>query len=306
MTPRLLILSDPTLAGGVSESESMTRAPLVLLASDDEWTARSLTSVLAPRGYAVLRAYTAEQALERAAASDPDALFITDGLPDMESGTLCRRLLEGESISRAAPIIVLVPAHTSRQDKLDAMAAGAWEVVQLPLDPDELLLRLDRFTQGKLELDRHRGDALVDHVTGLYNREGILQRVREVGATAERFGRPLACIVLAADDGSEGSPAIPAEELVDLAGRLRRITRQSDVLARIGARDFAVIAPDTPLQGATILAHRLREQAEEPQEPGGRRIRAGVYAVADPSAVKLDPAELLQRATSAMQASRPD
>ena len=39
------------------------RPPLVLIANDQEWSARSLESILAPNGYAVLRAYTGIQAL---------------------------------------------------------------------------------------------------------------------------------------------------------------------------------------------------------------------------------------------------
>ena len=40
-------------------------APLVLIANDQEWSARSLESILGPSGYSVVRAYTGQQALER-------------------------------------------------------------------------------------------------------------------------------------------------------------------------------------------------------------------------------------------------
>jgi two-component system, cell cycle response regulator len=275
----------------------MSRVPLVLLVSEDEWTARSLSSVLAPRGYAVLRAYDAKQALQRAAASDPDAIFINTDLPDMEGRDLCRALIEDQIVARGAPILLLAHAHITRDEKLRALEAGAWDVVQLPLDAEELLLRLDRFIQGKLEVDQQQMAALIDPVTGLYNREGAVHRVREVGAAAERFGRPLACIVITAGRGAEGAPA--REELILLAERLRRSTRQSDVLARIGARDFAVIAPDTPLHAATILADRLRTQGGERESSSAGPLRAGVCAIADPRVVKVDPLELIERATSA-------
>ena len=44
-------------------------SPLVLIANDQEWSARSLESILGPNGYAVIRAYTGQQALERARAA---------------------------------------------------------------------------------------------------------------------------------------------------------------------------------------------------------------------------------------------
>jgi two-component system, cell cycle response regulator len=281
----------------------MSRAPLVLVASEDEWTARSLGTILAPRGYGVLRAYSAGQALELAATADPDAVFINAILPDMNCEALCRALLERRLVSRAAPIILLVPPHTTREQRLQYLEAGAWDVVQLPVDVEELLLRVDRFVQGKLESDRAQAAAVIDHLTGLYNREGIVQRVREVGASAERFGRPLACIVVGAAREDEEVASLPVDELVALAQELRRSTRQSDVLARIGATDFAVIAPDTPPEGARILANRLRSQGVTGANTPPRRLRAGFYAVADPSKVRLDPLDLMQRATTASRSS---
>jgi two-component system, cell cycle response regulator len=290
---------------GTTPELTMNRAPLVLLVSGDEWEARALTSVLAPQGYAVLRAYTAEQALSRAAAADPDAVFISARLEDMESGGLCRALLDGQRVARSAPIIYLAPVHVTREERLGIMAAGAWDVVQLPIDADELVVRLERLVQAKLHVDQLREAGLVDHLTGLYTREGAVRRVREVGAAAERFGRPIACIVLTPLEGTEADAPVPAEEVVALAQRLRRGTRGSDVVARIGASDFAIIAPDTPPDGADILADRLRAQAAEPAN-GERRFRAGVYAVSDPGDAQLDPAELIRRATSASRGDPPD
>jgi two-component system, cell cycle response regulator len=279
--------------------ESMSRAPLVLVASEDEWTARSLSTVLAPRGYGVLRAYSAGQALELAETADPDAVFINAILPDMDCESLCQALLERRLVSRAVPLILLAPPYTTREQRLKYLEAGAWDVIQLPLDVEEMLLRIDRFVQGKLESDRLQAAAVIDQLTGLYNREGIVQRVREVGASAERFGRPLACIVVGATPEDEETASFPADELVALAQNLRRSTRQSDVLARIGVSDFAVIAPDTPPEGARILADRLRSQGVTREDAEPRRLRAGFYAVTDPSKVRLDALELMNRATSA-------
>ncbi len=293
----------------------MTRAPLVLLVTDDEWVGRSLTSVLAPRGYAILRAYSAEQALKRAATADPDAVFVSSGLEGTDHLRLCQVLLEQELVAPSVPIIVLASMHTSREEKLRALEAGAWDVVRLPLDGEEFLLRLQRFTQGKIEIDREREHHLVDQLTGFYTREGILQRVREAGAAAERFGRPIACIVITTggaekgaeeqDDGEQEDEPLSAREVVALADRLRGATRQSDVLARIGASDFVVIATDTPPRGADILANRLREQAA-PAARAGYTVRAGVYAIEDPRIVKLDPIDLIQRAASATRPRRAD
>ena len=58
-------------------------APLVLIANDQEWSARSLESILGPSGYSVVRAYTGQQALERARTSQPDLIILDAQMPDM-------------------------------------------------------------------------------------------------------------------------------------------------------------------------------------------------------------------------------
>jgi two-component system, cell cycle response regulator len=251
-------------------------------------------------------AHTAAQALEQAATSDPDAVFLSATLPDMAVPQLCEALLERQLVSRAAPLLVLTPAHTPREKKLQALEAGAWDTIQLPMDAHELMLRVGRFIQGKLEADRMRADAQIDQVTGLYNWEGINQRAREVGAAAERFGRPLACVVLTAADDPEASPSLLPGEAIAVAESLRHSTRGSDVLARIGENEFAVIATDTPPEGARVLADRLRRASIPWEGSFPRRLRAGVYAVADLRAANLDPLELMRRATAASRTSLPD
>jgi DNA-binding response OmpR family regulator len=128
----------------------MTRTPLVLLVSGDEWETRSLTSVLAPEGYAVLRAYGPEQAVRRAAAADPDAFFVSARVGDTDGADLCRRFLDEGVAHPSAPILLLAPVQLGRQERLAALKAGAWDVVHPPVDPEELLLRLERLLQGRL------------------------------------------------------------------------------------------------------------------------------------------------------------
>ena len=71
-----------------TETERPSRPPLALLANDQEWSARSLESILGPNGYAVLRAYTGRQALEMARSSLPDVVMSTRACPT-SMGSMC-------------------------------------------------------------------------------------------------------------------------------------------------------------------------------------------------------------------------
>ncbi len=277
----------------------MARAPLVLIVSQHEWASRSLGSVIAPKGYAVLRSYTAEQAIEAAAQNNPDAVFIDLDLPHLTGTELARQLIDQEAVSRSAPVLLLATGHVTRERKLEALEAGVWDILSLPIDAEELLLRIERYIRGKLESDRLQDDALIDALTGLYSWHGISRRLAEVAAAASRYGRPLSCIVVNIGDetgGGRRDDAIPAQ-ITDVARQLRSMIRTSDLLARIGPNEFAVVAPDTPGQGAEILATRLRKLSNE--SGSAPRFRAGVYAVDDFHSRELDPSEFLTRATRA-------
>lgn len=280
----------------------MARAPLVLIVSQHEWASRSLGSVISPRGYAVLRAYNAEQGLQRAERNDPDAVFIDVDLPAMSGAELTRQMLEGDVVSRAAPIFLISSGHVSRDQKLRALEAGVWDILALPLDAEELLLRIERYSRGKLEADRLKEDALIDALTGLYSWHGISRRIAEVAAAASRYGRALSCIVVTiGEEGAEGKPTeVLPSEVTSAAEQLRAAVRNSDILARIGPNEFAVVAPDTPPDGAQVLASRLQGMSSRPESP----FRAGVYSVDNLKTSTIDPIEFLLRATRATHENR--
>jgi two-component system, cell cycle response regulator len=282
--------------------EALARTPVVLIVCEHEWFSRSLGTILAPRGYAVIRAYNGRQALQRAAGVDPDVVFVDGSLSDMEGSEVCRQLLAQDLVSGSTALILLTLSPVTREYRIQALEAGAWDVLTLPLDGEELVLRVDRYIRGKLESDRLGEQALIDPATGLYSWRGIEQRVREMGAAAERFGRPLACIVFATGLDENGEEPPTPVEATAVAALLRDAIRKSDVLARIGPQDYVVVAPDTSRAGAKTLVERLQRRSRGTSETHPVRFRTGIYAVDNLRESNLDPVELLLRATAA---SRP-
>src|SRR5437773_2414959 len=112
----------------MSASNRRSRPPLILIANDQEWSARSLESVLGPHGYAALRVTTSDRTLELAGITQPDAIIIDMALPDIGGRALCKRLREDSRMPLNVPIILTTSAVLSRSERLDAYAAGAWEI----------------------------------------------------------------------------------------------------------------------------------------------------------------------------------
>jgi PleD family two-component response regulator len=299
------------------ETERLSRPPLVLLANDQEWSARSLESILGPNGYAVLRAYTGKQVLELTRTAQPDLVIVDIRMPDMSGVEVSRALCRDDRFNPSTPIIITTSGPAEREQRIEAYQAGAWEFVSQPLDGEMLLLKLDAFMRGKQEADRLRAESLLDPLTGLYNMRGLVRRAREISAEAQRLRAPIACVAfspVAADEpeAPEQPPNSQTERLVEHLGSIvRRSGRVSDAIGRLGRTDFAIIAPATAGQGAVRMMERMQETIDnEPILIGDTehriKIRAGYCAVPDFSESAVDAVEMLLRATTALRYLRTD
>ncbi|HEX8716320.1 MAG TPA: response regulator [Gemmatimonadaceae bacterium] len=300
----------------MTDSERASRPPLVLLANDQEWSARSLESILGPNGYAVLRAYTGKQVIELARTAQPDLVIVDFRLPDMGAIEVCRSLYGDPHFSSSTPIVVTTSGAADRDKRLASHRAGAWEFVGQPIDGEALLLKLDAFMRSKREADRLRSESLLDPITGLYNMRGLVRRAREISAEAQRLRAPISCVAFSplpasvdhADRPFNGHTELVVEHLSAL---VRRSGRVSDAIGRIGPTDFAIIAPATGRPGAVRMMERLQEMIDaEPPSPGDPacavKIRAGYCAVPDFSESSVDAVEMLLRATAALRYLRSD
>jgi PleD family two-component response regulator len=286
-------------------------SPLVLIANDQEWSARSLESILGPNGFAVVRAYTGQQALERARTSQPDIIILDAQMPDIHGFEVCRALRSDPRFSSTTPIVITTSGPSGRTQRLEAYRAGAWEFLGQPLDGEALLLKLHTFLQSKRQVDLLREENLLDSGTGLYNMRGLARRAREIGSDAIRRREALACVVFAPEGELETSDEeTPGEELVRMSDQVgavfRQVGRMSDAIGRLGPTEFAVIAPATGADGAVRLVNRLGGAVEATRIPvrGGERsvrVKAGYCAVPDFAESPVDAVELLLRATTALR-----
>ena len=286
--------------------------PLVLIASGDEWLARSLESMLTPTGIAVVKAMTGKQALEYTKSTRPDAIFMESRLPDMAAVDLCRSLRDDPILAAHTPILITTVAPAHRKDRLEALRAGAWEYCDLLPDTEELLLRLGTYIRAKIAADQLRQASLQDDLTGLYNLRGLMRRLHEIGSEALRHGRSMACIVFSAEHVPELVNRVGGIATTERLAQLVTIAcRASDAIARLPGNEFVVLAPDTGPGGAQRLAQRVLRAAQSsepalpPTVPTPRlNIRIGFYAVDNLTDAGIRPVDMLARATAALEKSR--
>jgi len=280
-------------------SASPPRAARVLVANAQEWFSRSLESILAPAQFTVVRAYTGPAALDLVHQAAPDAIILDLTLPDADGLTLCRTLRADPHLTASTPILLTTAAPATRQLRIDALRAGACELWSGPLDPEEFVLDLEARLRAKFDADNARYGSLTDPVSGIYNLQGLERRAREIAAGAVRHHVVFACAIFVPE-------AAAAAELGDrLARAFRAQARTSDVVARLGPTEFAVLAPETDAAGAARLTGRLARAVEGEVSGNGHgkvRLRAAHYALPEPPQASLDPLMPIARARAALGA----
>jgi diguanylate cyclase (GGDEF)-like protein len=104
-----------------------------------------------------------------------------------------------------------------------------------------------------------------DPLTGLLNRNVLYERMDEELSRAQRFGEVLGVAVVDIDRfkriNDQFGHVAGDQVLREIAARLKKNMRGSDVVARFGGDEFVVLLTHTSVEGATIALERLREYA---------------------------------------------
>lgn len=162
------------------------------------------------------------------------------------------------------------------------------------------------YYQGSKELTEN---PLRDPVTGLYNQDYFHGRMMEEIRRCVRYQHEITLVLcevgnyqrLAGERGKE----VAEQELRYLASVFSRLTRECDVVARIGEANFAILLPETGWRGGKVMAERLCRylEAELPKRAGGGESAELYWGLASfPDEVRL-PEMLYTCAVEAMRRS---
>jgi diguanylate cyclase (GGDEF)-like protein len=144
---------------------------------------------------------------------------------------------------------------------------SAREPVLAPATQAALLWALE---PGGIALDNalrvQRAEALsvTDDLTQLYNSRYLSQVLRRETKRASRSGRPLSLLFIDLDGfksiNDTHGHLYGSRALIEAAGVIRQSARETDVVARFGGDEFALILPDTGSDGAVAVGERVRDR----------------------------------------------
>jgi diguanylate cyclase (GGDEF)-like protein len=122
--------------------------------------------------------------------------------------------------------------------------------------------------------------SVTDPLTGVLNRRGLLERIRQELVRAGRFGHPFALAIVDIDRLKgilEGHGLVAGDAVLrDLAAVLARELRNVDVLARYRGDKFAVVLPRADRTAALTVSEKLRRAVEAAAFPHGGRVTISV------------------------------
>lgn len=105
--------------------------------------------------------------------------------------------------------------------------------------------------------------AITDALTGIFNRHHFFELAEVAFSNARRYNLPLAVLMMDLDYFKQTNDTyghLAGDEVLRVTiQRCARIIRETDTFGRYGGEEFVMILPETDLQGALVLAERLRQ-----------------------------------------------
>jgi diguanylate cyclase (GGDEF)-like protein len=194
--------------------------------------------------------------------------WVTDHQQEFMSANLAK---DGRITSSIAGAVAAFPLR-GRSGTIGAMVAFdetpstyAPELPSHVLDALHVALELPALAiETALHLQRVEALSVTDDLTGLHNSRHLNQVLRRESKRASRSGRPLSLLFIDLD-GFKGvndnyGHLCGSRALVEAAAVIRGCARETDICARFGGDEFAVILPETHSEGAVSAGERVRER----------------------------------------------
>jgi diguanylate cyclase (GGDEF)-like protein len=243
----------------------------VLVVDDEPEIAELLAVRLTSSGFEVQTAHSGQRALDILEVNPIDLVFLDISMPGMNGLDTLDRLRDRDGDVG----VVLMTGHGSETIVVDALRKGADDYLRKPFSGGEFNAVLER-TLAKLDIRRQNSDlrrqleervafmeqqALTDELTGLANRRSFDHHLVRLTQAADR-GSQFALLMMDIDHFKQVNDryghATGDRLLQEIARLVQSRIRVSDIAARIGGDEFAVLLPRATAADGVRVAEALR------------------------------------------------
>jgi len=237
----------------------VNKNPSIMVVDDDVSILDTLRQSLSMEGYTCEVFTRAEDALEALERTPPEILLTDIVMPGMQGLDLVGRA------KRIHPDItaIVMTGFVEEFSYDEAVRTGAADFIKKPFTVQELLVRIKH---GKLQ-DHLRTLSITDELTDLANRRGFFAFTQQQMKHAHRTGERLVLFFADLDDFKAINDTFGHvsgdRALADTAQIFRETFRDSDIIARMGGDEFAVILGNAPDSGIALVRDRLEKRLVE-------------------------------------------
>ena len=172
--------------------------------------------------------------------------------------------------TRHLPVLAITDPGAPERT-LRALELGAHDVIDQPIDEEELRARVRTLVKRKRGIDALRATldaglemAVTDQLTGLFNRRFLMTQIEPLVLRASCGGEPLAVMIADIDHFKKINDTyghdVGDDVLREFAARMASNVRPSDFACRMGGEEFAVVMPNTSGDVGCLAGERLRRQ----------------------------------------------
>jgi diguanylate cyclase (GGDEF)-like protein len=184
------------------------------------------------------------------------------------------------------PLILMGAEAATMKRRQDAMLAGASDYFQIPAEIELLALRARQLVTMRQTMDQLRGEADLDHLTGLANRRRFRVALSREVERWRRYGVPCALLQLDIDHMKTINDTYghPSGDVVirEIAETLSKVSRDNDTAARLGGEEFALLFAGIGAKKAELAAKRLLEILAEQDIEGVGNVTVSIGVAACP------------------------
>ena len=246
----------------------------------------------------------------------PDVYIIHHRIAEGGDGLRLVSALRSRPETRHAAIILIV-GPDDLQAAAQGLELGASDYIIEPFDTHEIVARLRSQLRRKQLSDSLRSNvrdglklAVIDPLTGLFNRRYAMQHMSGILERAAKSGQPFAVMLIDLDRfksvndrwGHDAGDLV----LTEFSRRLRENVRGVDLVARLGGEEFLLVMPDTTSDAAALAAERVRRAVEDTPfpVPGGAIDVTVSIGVAIAGSADIDAEAIIKRADCALYAAK--
>jgi len=232
----------------------------IMVVDDNPEAVELIASMLEPEGFNVIKAYGGREAIEKAEDIRLDAILLDLMMPEMDGFEVVHRLKNMPQTSDV-PIFIVTAKDITVEDRL--RLAGQIERIYQKSD----FTKEDLIRQIKtLELLHPNKAGLIDETSGLFNYAYFQLRLAQEIKRAERYKEALSLLIIDIDRFDQYLSAMGRYHgdvvIRKIAELLRKGLRGSDVIARAGVEEFAIILTNTLKASAVTVARRFKSLIE--------------------------------------------